>query len=130
MHEALAPALGEIGLPSNSSRAQGCGHARGGGASRRPCAACWPGVTHGPRTGRPSAAPAAQEDDAAFWNRLVPAAERPEDEDAAALGVRAARLRAADEVRARRPAPVSEVMRYKLPHYAASMAQTAAGGAL
>ena len=40
-----------------------------------------------------------QEDDAAFWNRLVPVGERPEGEDAAELGVRAARLRAADEVR-------------------------------
>lgn len=40
-----------------------------------------------------------QEDDAAFWNRLVPVDERPEGEDAAELGVRAARLRAVDEVR-------------------------------
>ena len=39
-----------------------------------------------------------QEDDAAFWNRLVPVDERAEGGDAAELGVRAARLRAADEV--------------------------------
>lgn len=44
---------------------------------------------------------AVQEDDVAFWNRLVPSAERPEDEEVADLGVRAARLRAADEVRNR-----------------------------
>ncbi|KAK9828376.1 hypothetical protein WJX81_001254 [Elliptochloris bilobata] len=45
---------------------------------------------------------AGEEDDAAFWNRLVPTDERPEDEDAAELGIRAARLRAADEQPPRR----------------------------
>ena len=44
----------------------------------------------------------ADEDDAAFWNRLIPVTERPKDEPAAAfadLGTRSTRYRAVDDVR-------------------------------
>lgn len=40
-----------------------------------------------------------EEDDTAFWNRLIPAQERPIPEDAPeALGIRTARLRNVEEV--------------------------------
>lgn len=116
--------------PCDYGRDQGCGHAACGRASRRPRAAWWPSAMLGPRTGRPSAAPAAQEDDAAFWNRLVPAAERPEDEDAAALGVRAARLRAADEVRQGGRRLFGRVMQCGWPCCAGSAVQMLAGDVL
>lgn len=48
-----------------------------------------------------------EEDDAAFWNRLIPVAKRKikeaeaSDGEPEALGIRAARLKNADDVRAR-----------------------------
>ena len=44
----------------------------------------------------------AEEDDAAFWNRLIPVTERPKQEAAAVpeqLGIRSTRYRGGDEVR-------------------------------
>lgn len=42
-----------------------------------------------------------EEDDTAFWNRLIPAGERAtEKEEPQELGIRAARLKVYDEVRA------------------------------
>lgn len=40
-----------------------------------------------------------EEDDAAFWNRLIPIEQQAEEEEPEELGIRAARLKTVDEVR-------------------------------
>ena len=40
-----------------------------------------------------------EEDDAAFWNRLIPTKERAPSEEPEQLGIRAARLKTVDDVR-------------------------------